>query len=582
MASTYSIKQPDMSRRTDLAGRTVSSNGMNVTYDSDGYAVSAINYSHPAFAGTDRGVAAPSVDRYNDTGGVRGGYGGSSYDQQYMSTRDLQNAAFVRQQAQNGLMSWADANAAVEGIRARYGYAGGSNGAGYTKLGTIAFDPDDVTTQPLSQYFRGNQTSNLYGGNSSAYALALAAQKAQHQSPLNSLQSELRSLYNGQNSAYMQALAEQNAANKAAVQKATNSLEAQKTNTNQQYADLFRQLYINKMKQQKNIGQQMAAQGVTGGAAESTLLGLGTQYEDALRKGEQGRLNTLSDLDKAISDARLTGDITNAEAAASMAKENVNSYASVLQALIAQQNTERQLALSEQQHASDRAASNRAYAYQRALQQLSLGLMPDDETLTGAEWTSDAAKNYVAAINEQKARELEREAGNDRDAALSTIMSLLSSGVSAQNIPAYLLEAAGLNVSGASALASDLTAAAKSYSGSGRSYSSGGTSKPALTAAQALTAIKEGTLTKSVLDAYEYYYGEPYGEPYGGTSTGSSTADSTVQANASYQDVKRTIVGLMQQGNVARAQTIMNTYYWSFTDKQRAELNALFGLNEEW
>lgn len=192
MASTYSIKQPDMSRRTDLAGRTVSSNGMNVTYDSNGYAVSAINYNHPVFAGTDRGVAAPSVDRYNDTGGVRGGYGGSSYDQQYMSTRDLQNAAFVRQQAQNGLMSWADANAAVEGIRARYGYAGGGNGAGYTKLGTIAFDPDDVTTQPLSQYFGGQpatvrQTVNYGLGGNAGYSYGQPVYTNRHQNEIDAL-----------------------------------------------------------------------------------------------------------------------------------------------------------------------------------------------------------------------------------------------------------------------------------------------------------------------------------------------------------------------------------------------------------
>ena len=45
------------------------------------------------------------------------------------------------------------------------------------------------------------------------------------------------------------------------------------------------QLYIDRMNNQKEIDQRMAAQGITGGAAESTLLGLGTQYEDALRQG---------------------------------------------------------------------------------------------------------------------------------------------------------------------------------------------------------------------------------------------------------------------------------------------------------
>lgn len=47
--------------------------------------------------------------------------------------------------------------------------------------------------------------------------------------------------------------------------------------------------------------------------------------------------------------------------------------------------------------------------------------------------------------------------------------------------------------------------------GGSRSRStSSGTTKPDLTVAQVEKAIKEGRLTQKVLDAYEYYYGEPY------------------------------------------------------------------------
>ena len=43
------IKEPDMSRNTKLAGKTVYSRGWNVTYDEDGYAVKAIkvNFVNP-------------------------------------------------------------------------------------------------------------------------------------------------------------------------------------------------------------------------------------------------------------------------------------------------------------------------------------------------------------------------------------------------------------------------------------------------------------------------------------------------------------------------------------------------------
>ena len=55
--------------------------------------------------------------------------------------------------------------------------------------------------------------------------------------------------------------------------------------------------------------------------------------------------------------------------------------------------------------------------------------------------------------------------------------------------------------------------AAPSGSGSGRSSGGGSGSakaKPELTAAQVMSALREGVRTQKVLDAYEYYYGEPY------------------------------------------------------------------------
>ena len=108
---------------------------------------------------------------------------------------------------------------------------------------------------------------------------------------------ELQQLY-GEQGSYAQALAAQQEANRANVQKAVGSLQDQKRDTETSYANMFRQLYLNKMKSQKNIGQQLAAQGKTGGAAESTMLGLDTSYSDALRQGEQGRIGALGDLDR--------------------------------------------------------------------------------------------------------------------------------------------------------------------------------------------------------------------------------------------------------------------------------------------
>ena len=62
MKTHYSQKMPDMGRNKALAGKTVYSRGMNVTYDDQGYAVKAINPDHPNFRGTTMSVAAQPIE----------------------------------------------------------------------------------------------------------------------------------------------------------------------------------------------------------------------------------------------------------------------------------------------------------------------------------------------------------------------------------------------------------------------------------------------------------------------------------------------------------------------------------------
>ena len=80
MATRYSRKQPDMSRNPALAGKTVYTRGMNVTYDENGYAVNAVNPDHKLYKGTTMSVhAQPKEDAlagkpwtWPDTSGLRG------------------------------------------------------------------------------------------------------------------------------------------------------------------------------------------------------------------------------------------------------------------------------------------------------------------------------------------------------------------------------------------------------------------------------------------------------------------------------------------------------------------------------
>ena len=129
----------------------------------------------------------------------------------------------------------------------------------------------------------------------------------------------------------------QRRAQEAAVRKAVNALEGSRADTQAQYSDLFRQLYLDKMRSRKNMDQRFAASGITGGAAETVRLGYDTAYEDALRHGEQSRISAVNTIDRAIADARLTGDIEGANAAAKAMKEQTDAYADALKYLISRQ-----------------------------------------------------------------------------------------------------------------------------------------------------------------------------------------------------------------------------------------------------
>ena len=132
--------------------------------------------------------------------------------------------------------------------------------------------------------------------------------------------------------------AQQEAAQQAAVDQAVNQLTGQKTGIEQSYDDLYRQLYLDRRRAEKNLPQQLAAMGITGGMAEGTALGIQTSYTDALRQGEQQKLSTLNDIDQAIADARLTGDIGIAQQAAQLAMDKLATYGSLIAQMQNQQN----------------------------------------------------------------------------------------------------------------------------------------------------------------------------------------------------------------------------------------------------
>lgn len=173
------------------------------------------------------------------------------------------------------------------------------------------------------------------------------------------------------NNYYNQIAAQQQAAQQAAVEQAVNQLSGQKGDIEQSYDDLYRQLYIDRRMAEKNLPQQLAAMGISGGLSESTLLGTQTAYTDALRQGEQEKLGALSDIDQAISDARLTGDINIANQAAQLAMSQLQSYSDLVSQLNDQNRWVTEFGANQQQNQIANSQWQQSFNRQQMLDQLS-------------------------------------------------------------------------------------------------------------------------------------------------------------------------------------------------------------------
>lgn len=148
--SSYSIKPPDMSRNLALAGKTVSTRGMNVTYDEKGYAVKAVNYNHRFFAETSKSICAPSKEAVL-AGDSRTGYDGPDEDRTHFSDREFARAVELRRQVAEGKLSEREANARIEEIRRLYGYSFGASGAQYAAVTLPAEQPAEVAKAQEAQ-----------------------------------------------------------------------------------------------------------------------------------------------------------------------------------------------------------------------------------------------------------------------------------------------------------------------------------------------------------------------------------------------------------------------------------------------
>lgn len=117
----------DMSRRPDLAGRYATSNGFTVFYDENGYATHAIKGVADYLPGKDYNA---SNGTYNKTGAWT--------DNEMLTPEQVALIQSYRDAANAGTMTWAEANAKANAIRAGYGYTIDNKGNVYNSGVTTA------------------------------------------------------------------------------------------------------------------------------------------------------------------------------------------------------------------------------------------------------------------------------------------------------------------------------------------------------------------------------------------------------------------------------------------------------------
>ena len=189
------------------------------------------------------------------------------------------------------------------------------------------------------------------------------------------------------------------AAIQASVDQAVNGYKGQIDTTNQQSDDMARQAWVAKRLAEKNMNQQLSANGYSGGMADSQKISLESSYQDQLTDIEKQRLQTVKDLETAITNAQLTGDMQAAQELSAMLQQIQSQWNSYVQSQqqLGQQNYWNQKELDNQNYWNEQelAAQNKGDAYTRALTLISQGFMPDDETLAAAGITRAAAQQKL-------------------------------------------------------------------------------------------------------------------------------------------------------------------------------------------
>ena len=363
----------DKSRNQDLAGKSVKQGGYTVTYDDRGYFTSAVK---------DGGRSAKDVvetTHANDSAAHQEAY----------------------QAAQRG--DWDAVGTAVNKI----GMAGGVNADGTFDMGAANKYYGELVNQfgyNAKDYY-DKKYDQVYGAGSSAAIDKTGGKKqnlagGQTGTGLGNGYPSFEDFLAG--TGYDQYADSTQAVIKAAVQNAVNGYRDQIDTTNQDSDELARQAYIAKMLGQKNLDQQMAANGYAGGMADSQRIATETDYQNRLGEIEKQRQATVKELESAITNAQLTGDMQTAQELADYLQTIQGQWMDYVQfqQSLDNQNYWNQQNLDNQNYWNQQNldAQNTESARSWAMQQMAKGILPDDETLAAAGISKQAAQQQVALV----------------------------------------------------------------------------------------------------------------------------------------------------------------------------------------
>ncbi|MBP3699089.1 MAG: peptidoglycan-binding protein [Oscillospiraceae bacterium] len=238
----------------------------------------------------------------------------------------------------------------VDGIAGQQTFGSLGIGSGGSTAGGGGYNNNGLTTDQIveMQNYYGTAADGLWGQNSTAAAGGLNAQQAWQQYQQQKQQQAQQQMqetmmpsvmgfedfYNRMGGADFEKMLRENI--NASVQQAVNSYEAQKQETEQDAQEMARQAYVAKLLGEKNMAQRLAAGGYAGGMAESAMLESETNYQNNLAEIQRQRQRALDEIQRAIDNARLTGDMEMANQLADYMAQVQSYYSDYYDTALAQ------------------------------------------------------------------------------------------------------------------------------------------------------------------------------------------------------------------------------------------------------